>query len=234
MVRNVFWQHWLSPSAAWRRRRGVFAASITLTPEADTFVRALRSGRVRTAWRRPSTSTAARRPTAAASARPAGLLRFDLSSIPAGATITGAKLELTSFTGFAFDGDPEHHASFVPDDSLGGGLGDVEHAAAGRARAAGASAPSGCSSAALSAPRRRTSAQRRHSTPPAASAPPPPTAPSPLRTSVRVSPPSAPATASSPWRSSPSRAARPSRSRARTVSSSSPTSSATTARSSRC
>ncbi len=46
-----------------------------------------------------------------------GLLRFDLSSLPAGATIVDASLDLTSRAGFAFDGDPEHYAVFLPDDS---------------------------------------------------------------------------------------------------------------------
>ena len=46
-----------------------------------------------------------------------GLLRFNLAGIPAGATITGATLKLTSKTGFAFDGDPDHHAIFLANDS---------------------------------------------------------------------------------------------------------------------
>ena len=46
-----------------------------------------------------------------------GLLKFDLSSIPAGAVITSARLQLTSFTGFAYDGDPLHYAIFLSDDS---------------------------------------------------------------------------------------------------------------------
>ena len=46
-----------------------------------------------------------------------GLLRFDLSSLPAGATIVDASLDLTSRAGFAFDGDPEHYAIYLPDDS---------------------------------------------------------------------------------------------------------------------
>ena len=93
------------------------AASITLTPEADTFVRASGPSVTHGAEDASSTSTAAPRRMAAAPAPAVGLLRFDLGSIPSGATITGASLELTSLAGFAFDGDPEHHASFVPDDS---------------------------------------------------------------------------------------------------------------------
>ena len=46
-----------------------------------------------------------------------GLLRFDLSSLPVGATIVDASLDLTSRAGFAFDGDPEHYSVFLPDDS---------------------------------------------------------------------------------------------------------------------
>ena len=39
-----------------------------------------------------------------------GLLRFDLSSLPAGVNVTGARLDLTVDGGFAQDGDPAHYA----------------------------------------------------------------------------------------------------------------------------
>src|ERR671923_254530 len=39
-----------------------------------------------------------------------GLLRFDLSSLPAGVRVTDAHLDLTVDGGFAFDGDPAHYA----------------------------------------------------------------------------------------------------------------------------
>jgi Tol biopolymer transport system component len=39
-----------------------------------------------------------------------GLLRFDLSSLPAGVRVTDARLDLTVAGGFAFDGDPSHYA----------------------------------------------------------------------------------------------------------------------------
>ena len=39
-----------------------------------------------------------------------GLLRFDLSSLPDGASITDARLDLTVDGGFAHDGDPSHYA----------------------------------------------------------------------------------------------------------------------------
>ena len=95
---------------------GALAASITLTPEADTFVRA--SG--------PNVSHGLKTfidvhggasPYGCGTGPAVGLLRFDLGAVPAGATITGASLQLSSLTGFAFDGDPEHRASFIPDDS---------------------------------------------------------------------------------------------------------------------
>ena len=43
-------------------------------------------------------------------------------AMPAGATITGATLKLTSRTGFAFDGDPDHHAIFARQRLLDGEL----------------------------------------------------------------------------------------------------------------
>jgi Tol biopolymer transport system component len=46
-----------------------------------------------------------------------GLLRFDLGAIPAGATITGAKIRLVSSAGFAYNGDYSQYMLFLPDDS---------------------------------------------------------------------------------------------------------------------
>lgn len=45
------------------------------------------------------------------------LMRFDLSSIPAGAMITDAELHTTTRAGYAQDGDPAHWAIFIPNDS---------------------------------------------------------------------------------------------------------------------
>ncbi len=92
------------------------AASITLTPESDTFVRASDP----TVAHGTETSFdvfGAASSYGCGTGPAAGLLRFNLAGIPAGATITGATLKLTSKTGFAFDGDPDHHAIFLPNDS---------------------------------------------------------------------------------------------------------------------
>ena len=95
---------------------GALAASITLTPEADTFVRA--SDPAAAHGLETSFDVHGGASSYGCGTGPAvGLLRFDLGAIPAGAVITGATLRLQSFTGFAFDGDPDHHASFLPDDS---------------------------------------------------------------------------------------------------------------------
>ena len=92
------------------------AASITLTPEADTYVRASDPATAHGA--ETSFDVYGGASSYGCGTGPAvGLLRFNLAAIPAGATITSASLELTSFTGFAFNGDPNHHAIFVPDDS---------------------------------------------------------------------------------------------------------------------
>ena len=92
------------------------AASITLTSESDTFVRASDP----TVAHGTETSFdvfGAASSYGCGTGPAAGLLRFNLAGIPAGATITGATLKLTSKTGFAFDGDPDHHAIFLPNDS---------------------------------------------------------------------------------------------------------------------
>jgi CSLREA domain-containing protein len=54
------------------------------------------------------------------------LMRFDLSSIPAGAVITDARLEATTRAGWAQDGDPAHWALFIQDDDwIESGVGGV-------------------------------------------------------------------------------------------------------------
>jgi CSLREA domain-containing protein len=45
------------------------------------------------------------------------LMRFDLSSIPAGAMVTNVELDTTTRAGYAQDGDPAHWAIFIPNDS---------------------------------------------------------------------------------------------------------------------
>ena len=46
-----------------------------------------------------------------------GLLRFDLSSLPDGVSVTDARLDLTVDGGFAHDGDPSHYAIRIYDNS---------------------------------------------------------------------------------------------------------------------
>ena len=92
------------------------AASITLTPESDTYVRA--SDPTVAHGTETSFDVHGGASSYGCGTGPAaGLLRFNLAGIPAGATITGATLKLTSKTGFAFDGDPDHHAIFLANDS---------------------------------------------------------------------------------------------------------------------
>lgn len=94
-----------------------FAAAgvATLTPEADTFVR---ESDPLTAHGGDSSFDVYGGASSygCGTGRAFGLLRFDLTAIPFGATVTGATLRLTSFTGFAYNGDPSHHAIFVGDD----------------------------------------------------------------------------------------------------------------------
>ena len=92
------------------------AASITLIPESDTYVRAsdpsVAHGLETTFDVHGGASS-----YGCGTGPAAGLLRFNLAGIPAGATITAATLKLTSKTGFAFDGDPDHYAIFLANDS---------------------------------------------------------------------------------------------------------------------
>ena len=46
-----------------------------------------------------------------------GLLRFDLDAIPDGAVISDARIVTTTRAGYAQDGDPNHHAVFLSDDT---------------------------------------------------------------------------------------------------------------------
>ena len=94
------------------------ATTVSIAPEADTFVDANQPGE--------NFGTLDYSDVYGGS-NPAGcvladgmsytLMRFDLSSLPAGATIVDAQLQTTTRAGYAQDGDPDHWALFLPDDS---------------------------------------------------------------------------------------------------------------------
>ena len=90
--------------------------TVTLEPVADTYVR---SSDPETAHGTETTFDVF--PGASSScgvSGPAyGLLRFDLSSLPDGVSITDARLDLTVDGGFAHDGDPAHYAIRLYDNS---------------------------------------------------------------------------------------------------------------------
>jgi CSLREA domain-containing protein len=90
------------------------ANSLVIVPEADTYVDA--ANPTTNFGTQPSFDTFG----GDGFARPGpqyGLLRFDLSSLPAGAVVTSARLRLVGNDGFAYNGDAFHHALFIPDDS---------------------------------------------------------------------------------------------------------------------
>jgi hypothetical protein len=102
--------------AAWTATAGAATQTIVLPPEADTFVNG--SDPTATHGADPFLDVYGATVDNGCGAGPRlGLLRFDLSSLPAGATIVDASLDLTSRSGYAYDGDPEHYAIFLPDDS---------------------------------------------------------------------------------------------------------------------
>ena len=83
---------------------------ITLEPVADTFVRA---GDPDTAHGAATTFDVHAGASTYCGDGPGpayGLLRFNLSALPAGVHVTGARLDLSVAGGFAFDGDPSHYA----------------------------------------------------------------------------------------------------------------------------
>ena len=92
-------------------------ASLSIAPEADTFVS---DGAPTTNYGTQDfadTYGGFSQSCVPLSAPAYTLMRFDLSSIPAGATITHVELDTTTRAGYAQDGDPAHWAIFVPSDA---------------------------------------------------------------------------------------------------------------------
>src|SRR5918994_286236 len=82
----------------------------TLEPVADTFVRASDPGTPHGSETTFDVHAGASVYCGQGPGPASGLLRFDLSSLPAGVRVTDARLELTVAGGFAQDGDPNHYA----------------------------------------------------------------------------------------------------------------------------
>ena len=93
------------------------ATSVTIAPEADTFV-ALGAPGTNFGTADYADTFGGHNPACVlANDTSYTLLRFDLSAIPAGSVITGVELDTTTRAGYAQDGDPAHWAIFVPSDS---------------------------------------------------------------------------------------------------------------------
>jgi Tol biopolymer transport system component len=90
--------------------------TVTLEPVADTYVREsdpeTAHGTETTFDVYPGASS-----SCGVSGPAYGLLRFDLSALPAGVSVTDARLDLTVDGGFADDGDPSHYAIRIYDNS---------------------------------------------------------------------------------------------------------------------
>jgi hypothetical protein len=86
------------------------STTVSLTPSADTYIRDTSSGRSMNY----GTSDELRLYHGGDDAL---YLRFDLSSLPAGAQVVGARLTMTAFTGFAYGGDGNVYTRLVTDDS---------------------------------------------------------------------------------------------------------------------
>ncbi len=92
--------------------------TVSIAPEADTFVDANQPGEnFDTLDYSDVYGGSSPAPCVLADGMSYTLMRFDLSSLPAGATIVNAQLDTTTRAGYAQDGDPAHWALFLPDDS---------------------------------------------------------------------------------------------------------------------
>ncbi len=91
--------------------------TITIPPQADTFVDAAQPTTNFGTADYSDTFGGTNTSCVLADGTSYTLMRFDLSSIPANATVTDVRLDTTTRAGFAQDGDPAHWALFVPDDS---------------------------------------------------------------------------------------------------------------------
>ncbi len=95
------------------------AGTVTLTPVADTFVAAGAPTTNFGSLDYADVYGGSNPGCVLANGTSYTLMRFNLSAIPAGATITDARLETTTRAGWAQDGDPAHWALFIPDDTWG-------------------------------------------------------------------------------------------------------------------
>ncbi|MFY2558760.1 DNRLRE domain-containing protein [Corallococcus terminator] len=83
------------------------SASVTLTPVADTLVTSSA----------PATNFGVSGSWEVNRGSHHAYLRFDLSGLPANATVTSVRLEALAYMGFAYGGDGNVYTTFVPDDS---------------------------------------------------------------------------------------------------------------------
>ena len=92
---------------------------VTLEPAADTFVRASDPDTAHGTQTTFDVHAGASSYCGEGPGPAYGLLRFDLSSLPAGMQVVDARLDLTVAGGFAFDGDPAHYAIRLNDNAWG-------------------------------------------------------------------------------------------------------------------
>jgi len=107
---------------AWSVPATAGAATVTLSPTADAFVRSdspgTNFGGADFLDSHGGLGTSTCEPDGTPHVGPDyAYLKFDLSAIPPGVVVNSADLQLTSRTGFAWDGDPAQHIRFVGDDA---------------------------------------------------------------------------------------------------------------------
>jgi len=99
--------------------RAAPGTTVAIVPEADTYVSASQPGVNLGSADHFDTYGGSSASCVPHSAPAYGLLRFDVSSvsIPAGWVISDARIVMTTRAGYAQDGDGNHHAVFLTDDS---------------------------------------------------------------------------------------------------------------------